>query len=332
MGSRMSIVQMDGAIARLRETCRVFAPRRGGKTVRYGEISSVSEIVLDAKSHFSPKEAFYPVVQTMFYFAGNECKESETSGKRIVVFARPCDIHSVKRLDAMFLENGGQEDAYYARLRNKLVFFMIECTQGWDNCFCVSMGTNKAEDYAAAFRFDGGGVTVDVKDSEFAPLFQAGEPRGFTPDYVRENKKKVTVPAIGDEDLPAVRALSIWDDIAKDCVSCGACNTVCGTCSCFDTADIIYNQTSREGERRRVYASCMQESFTAVAGGHKVRGSAAERMRFKTLHKIYGFKKRFGGGNMCVGCGRCDDRCPEDISFSDAVNKLNAALGKGGNT
>jgi anaerobic sulfite reductase subunit A len=25
---------------------------------------------------------------------------------------------------------------------------------------------------------------------------------------------------------------------------------------------------------------------------------------------------------MCVGCGRCDDVCPEYISFSHAVNKL----------
>jgi anaerobic sulfite reductase subunit A len=29
---------------------------------------------------------------------------------------------------------------------------------------------------------------------------------------------------------------------------------------------------------------------------------------------------------MCVGCGRCDDVCPEYISFSACVNKLDGAM------
>ena len=45
-------------------------------------------------------------------------------------------------------------------------------------------------------------------------------------------------------------------------------------------------------------------------------------MRFKTLHKIYDFKARFGKEHMCVGCGRCDMRCPKDIHFSETVDTL----------
>ena len=29
---------------------------------------------------------------------------------------------------------------------------------------------------------------------------------------------------------------------------------------------------------------------------------------------------------MCTGCGRCDDACPEYISFSNCINKLNKAM------
>ena len=25
---------------------------------------------------------------------------------------------------------------------------------------------------------------------------------------------------------------------------------------------------------------------------------------------------------MCVGCGRCIQRCPKDISFADTINRL----------
>ena len=29
---------------------------------------------------------------------------------------------------------------------------------------------------------------------------------------------------------------------------------------------------------------------------------------------------------MCVGCGRCDDVCPEYISYSQIINKVSAAV------
>ncbi len=58
-----------------------------------------------------------------------------------------------------------------------------------------------------------------------------------------------------------------------------------------------------------------------MAGGHDYRTKNGERMRFKTMHKIYDYHKRFGK-HMCVGCGRCDDVCPEYISFSKCINKL----------
>ena len=65
-----------------------------------------------------------------------------------------------------------------------------------------------------------------------------------------------------------------------------------------------------------------------MAGGHSFRKKKSERMRFKTFHKIYDFRKRFGF-HMCVGCGRCDDVCPEYISFSECINRVSETL-KGG--
>ena len=62
-----------------------------------------------------------------------------------------------------------------------------------------------------------------------------------------------------------------------------------------------------------------------MAGGHSFRPKHGDRMRFKVMHKISDFKKRFGY-QMCTGCGRCDDACPEYISFSNCINKLNKAM------
>ena len=62
-----------------------------------------------------------------------------------------------------------------------------------------------------------------------------------------------------------------------------------------------------------------------MAGGHSFRGNKGQRMSFKVMHKVYDYKKRFGY-HMCVGCGRCDDICPEYISFSSCINKLADAM------
>ena len=67
-------------LARLQEHYRVYAPMRfpkrgpkGRDLIRYGEISRLEDIVYKEKSHFSPKECFYPVSQTLFRFDGDAC-------------------------------------------------------------------------------------------------------------------------------------------------------------------------------------------------------------------------------------------------------------------
>ena len=129
-----------------------------------------------------------------------------------------------------------------------------------------------------------------------------------------------------------VKAIKMGDEkqacIDNDkCISCGGCNTVCPTCSCFDTVDYLNQENSRKGERRRIWSSCMLPDFSRTAGGNIARKKPEQMMRFKTMHKVYDYNARFGGNeHMCVGCGRCDQRCPEDISFSDTINRLSSEV------
>ena len=119
-----------------------------------------------------------------------------------------------------------------------------------------------------------------------------------------------------------------WDQYNDRCIACGRCNTTCVTCSCYTASDVMYDDNANVGERRRVWASCHIDGFTDMAGGHGFRKNNGARMRFKVFHKIYDFKKRFGI-HMCVGCGRCDDNCPEYISYSNCINMLNDKLKAG---
>jgi anaerobic sulfite reductase subunit A len=216
MGYHLSVPAMDGLLSELGKHYRVFAPKRpqvDGGLVRYGEVGSLGDMVLDVPSLFSPKEVLYPIVETLFTFRGGECiEESDPDGRGIILFARPCDVNGIRRLDRMFLENGGIADPSYARMREKLTVFLIECTRGWDTCFCVSLGANTTTDYSAAFRFGGEGVLVDVKDPAWEGFFAGNEPCAFTPAFVQSNPTTVTVPEIEAALLPQVHALALWQE------------------------------------------------------------------------------------------------------------------------
>lgn len=204
---------------------------------------------------------------------------------------------------------------------------MMECATGWDTCFCVSMGSNKATDYALAVRAGEGELSLEVKDSDLAPYFEASAACDFTPEFVEKNELELTIPEIPNKEvLTKLKSHPMWKEYDKRCVSCGACTVACSTCTCFTTTDVIYNENANVGERKRTTASCQIKGFTDMAGGHTFRNTAGDRMRYKVLHKFHDYKARFEDYHMCVGCGRCTSRCPEFISITATVNKMSKAI------
>lgn len=328
---KVSYDEMDEILGRLKEHYHIFAPKlfntgAGYKkeVIKYAQIDSIRDVVYDRQSDYSPKEAYYPVSQTMFFFTEDEVIETSLKDdKGIIVFARPCDINGMNRLDNIFLSNGSKMDMYYARLRERVKIVMLECRTSFDLCFCVSVGTNKTGNYHLAVRFEDNDILVEAKDAELGAYFEGLESSDFKPEFVESNTRVVKIPDINRENLKAVSDLEFWKQFDESCIGCAGCNTVCGTCSCFDTVDIRYNETSNEGERRRVWSGCMLEDFTQTAGGARSRKTQGANMRFKVFHKYYDYKARFGGDeHMCVGCGRCTRQCPEYIDFFKTVCEL----------
>jgi ferredoxin len=83
----------------------------------------------------------------------------------------------------------------------------------------------------------------------------------------------------------------MWREYDTRCINCGRCNFVCPTCTCFTMQDLYYSENGRVGERRRIWASCMVDGFTDVAGGGSYRQKNGDRMRFKVLHKVLDFRE-----------------------------------------
>lgn len=330
MGYKLDKSDFQNLVDNLKKHYLIYAPKnfKGTGTfsdtdiVRYDYISNIDDIEFNKKSNYSFKESILPITQTLFYFTEDEVKEANIEReKTALIFLRSCDLHAIKRLDQIYLKNGF-EDYYYKRLRDNIKFALIGCSESFDNCFCVSMNSNKCDEYDFALNIRDNYFEIDCKNDEFKNLFKQYEELNVEIDYVRENDIKVEVA----EDLSLdVYKSKMWDEYDTRCINCGRCNFVCPTCTCFTMQDIFYTDNGKVGERRRVHASCMVDEYTDVAGGGAYRKKNGERMRFKVMHKVFDYKKR-NGYTMCVGCGRCDDACPEYISYSNCINKLKDAM------
>ncbi|MBC2457944.1 anaerobic sulfite reductase subunit AsrA [Clostridium beijerinckii] len=325
MGYKLSKNDINKVFEDLSKEYVVYAPKlfegegsfSDTDRVRYGEIKTIDDIVFDQKAQYSYKEVLLPISQTLFYFTEDSIKEADAPKKGAIIFLRSCDLHAVKRMDDIYLRNG-QEDYYYKRIRENAKFILMGCENSFENCFCVSMETNKNDEYNAYLKVNGDNVYVDIKDEELGNLFKVDETLDVKPDFVTENSVKVSIT---DNLSLDVMKSDMWKEYSARCIACGRCNFVCPTCTCFTMQDVFYTDNGKAGERRRVWASCHVDGYTNMAGGHSFRLDKGQRMRFKVLHKVYDYKKKWGY-HMCVGCGRCDDICPEYISFSNCVNKL----------
>lgn len=327
MGYRLSKTETEQLFKKLRQKYEIYAPvlKEGDgcfsdtDVVRYDKISSPEEIVWDRRSDYSFKEALLPVNETLFYFTEDETSVPKGTEKELLIFLRACDLHAVKRLDEMYLKNGF-EDFYYKRRRERARFALMGCSASCGSGFCVSMGTNRADFYDLYMKVEKDAVYADCRDPELEAFWKEAGAAGaeVVPEYAKENQEKVTLPKkLSNESFTK----EIWDEYGARCIGCGRCNFVCPTCTCFTMQDIFYRDNAAVGERRRVWASCQVDGYTDIAGGISFRKKQGERFRFKVMHKIYDFEKRFGYP-MCVGCGRCDQVCPEYISYSNCISHL----------
>lgn len=335
MGYKVSFDEVNQIFADLSKEYEIWAPKRfPGKgrysdtdIIRYDKVKTVEEIIFDEKSDFPAKEVLSPITEPLFYFTEDEYRESKVTSKKLLIFMRPCDIAAQQRQERIYLGNGGFNDMYYERMHEKVKIVMMQCDLDDDTCFCVSMGTNKTDNYSLAVVCQDGALKVEVKDDVFAPYFEGKTAEDYTPSFPTENKTKVTLPEIPNKEvLTKLKEHPMWNEYNKRCISCGSCTVACSTCTCFTTTDIAYNENGSVGERKRTSASCQIEGFTDMAGGHSFRNTAGDRMRYKVLHKFHDYKERFKDYHMCVGCGRCISRCPEFISITATVDKMNKAI------
>jgi ferredoxin len=107
----------------------------------------------------------------------------------------------------------------------------------------------------------------------------------------------------------------IWEKYSKHCVSCGACTTICPTCSCFLLID-------KPGfEKVKQIDACQYPGFERVAGGEDALFELHNRFRNRYMCK-YRWKPQKFKSLACTGCGRCIEACIGKINKNELFREL----------
>ncbi|MBF0253138.1 MAG: 4Fe-4S dicluster domain-containing protein [Candidatus Omnitrophica bacterium] len=324
-------------IEELGKKYRVVAPVKKENQFVFADVCNAENVTLEyLPTILPPKKYFFPQKEKLGSFNMGDIKMSETSVEvqpTLIFGAHTCDIEGLECLDAVF--HADPADPYYVKRKKSIVVFGIECNKACDeHASCISMDTHVPKAGYDAMLTDAGDKYIIHVNSDIgeklvgtSSLVKNGDETAKSElRKLRENKIKNFSNDIDIEykDLSKVFAgsyeSSVWEEVAKKCVSCGNCTAVCPTCYCFDIKDTVKLDISG-GERTRNWDSCQLEEFALVAGGESFREERLSRQRHRYYRKFDYSVKKFNK-YFCTGCGRCTRACVAGIKLKETLNSL----------
>ena len=326
--------KLDSLLAALSKQARVYVPARlnNGSISRFVLYDQATAPAFDlVNTTMPPKDLLFPQTQNMYRYGfddeGNAYIDMIHEADDVVLFGiRSCDARSIECMDDVFLTMG-YNDGFYCMHRDRLTTVAIGCTKVAEACFCDSMGLDPTTAPSAD-------IQLNLSKDEAVYIVKAQTERGqaalaawqaFLEEGEAEPKEvacelQVNTKGI-KEKLDQMFEHPIWDETSKKCLTCGICSYVCPTCHCFD---IGQENRMKEGERFRCWDSCMFTAYSEMAGHHNPRPEKLSRVRQRFMHKLCFFEDRYGK-SLCVGCGRCIEKCPVALDITCLIDEIGAA-------
>ena len=335
--------RLNELYAKINESMGLYLPIKRAGEVNYAVWGEGKEVSLETlKTVKSPKSAFFPQTENMMKFKtedGNlqvidvrEKLSAKIEERPFVMFGvKACDYKAIEVLDKVFLAD--PVDTYYQLRREAATIVTLACARPEESCFCKAFGidatapmgdvttwmdeaylywqanTEKGEALTAAVSalFEEGGEAEVAAQKEATAAIMEKLPYSnldlsrFKPENLNElfNEKE-------------------WEEMSEACLGCGTCTFVCPTCQCFDIRDI----KTKEGVLRyRCWDSCMYSDFTLMAHGNS-RNTQMQRFRQRFMHKLVYYPSQNDGMYSCVGCGRCVNKCPQNLNIVKVIKTL----------
>ena len=334
--------------ASLKKDCDEFiAPRYEHlDDIIFGDARADGRELLDyeGNSLISPRAFLLPQTEELFEIkSAKNCDfvQIEDKKKRIFYGIRPCDIKALTLMAKFFLDQprparevrGEFVDEFYQQKLERSTFIALACGK---RCLAKSF----------CHLMDAGPLAREGFDLQLIPitrgyLVEVGSKKGS--QIIKQNKKLFVKASTQDEK--EIKALlknfservkkidfkklaktmredkvsqEVWDDIGQRCVVCSGCITLCPTCSCFSIIDRLNGD---KGVRLRYCDGCPYAGFTRMAAGNTPFPLHKDHIRRFFEHKLNIDLERYGTPS-CVGCGRCIQTCPGNISIRKFIDTV----------
>jgi ferredoxin len=263
-------------------------------------------------------------------------RENVTSARdkvrpRIIIGVPNCDIEALGLLDEIYLDEAFA-DPFYRNRRKSTILISSDCFSVNEHCHCTSYGVKPyTTDHAdMVLLSDGDEIFLRVISGKGEELVRQLSSASGVSDPVRlrfaDERHRETEALLAERNrgLPdytttgeIVRKANdhIWVKYASKCVSCGACTTICPTCSCFLLID------KPDFEKVKQTDACQYPGFQRVAGGEDALFELRHRFRNRYMCKYVWRPQKFKS-LACTGCGRCIEACIGKISKNELFMEL----------
>jgi len=272
----------------------------------------------------SLKNFFLPVKE-------NVSELRSTDRPRIIIGSPNCDIEALSILDEIYLDPDF-DDPFYRERRENTLLIGSDCKGIQEHCHCLSYGIRpfptKFADLAI-FLLDDNVILriLSKKGDDFInnlpeaheikeeSVFKTVENAHALTESLLESSNRYLPDYSRTGDIVRNAKTEIWKKYSARCVSCGACATICPTCTCFLLID-------KPGfEKVKQLDACQYPGFARVAGGEDALLDLPHRFRNRYMCK-YVWKPEKFKSVACTGCGRCIDACIAKINKNELFREL----------
>ena len=227
------------------------------------------------------KFLFLPVAKILTVVKKGKAMEikPDTSKEALPRYAfvgvRSCELNAIMIQDKVFMNRQFSDPAYSARRKNVFIV-AINCTQSAATCFCGSMNTGPSGKagydivltevvregvhyFAAETGSDKGSEVLKDVPHKNAEAREVAAVEELT-DAARKNMSR-TIDTEGLKELLADSIESAhWDEVARRCLMCANCTSVCPTCFCLAVDDVT-DLSGEHAERWRRWGLLLYDGF-----------------------------------------------------------------------
>jgi len=317
----------DKVMEALLSSCNIYAPVVNEYSQDYELLTPalIPSILYNKPKPVSPLKIFFLPVKE------NVTAERKDEKPRIIIGVPNCDVEALGLLDEIYLDES-YEDIFYRKRRENTLIISSDCFDIQEHCHCTSYGvkpwSENRTDLSVILSKDTVILRIiSQKGEKFVRETLQASPvddksmisfidvrhREIEGLLSRTNKSLPDYKETGRLVRESVKA--VWMKHSATCVSCGACTTICPTCTCFLLID-------KPGFHKvKQMDACQYPGFEKTAGGEDPLKELYERFRNRYMCK-YVWKPEKFKHIACTGCGRCIEACIGKIDKNKIFTEL----------